>query len=137
MQLSTYLSFDGNCREAFSFYEQCLGAQVVAMMTFGESPACDQTPEESRDKIMHGCLQLGENLLMGTDATPGCPHRSISGAHMVVSVPDPGDAERVFEDLSRDGSVEMPMQETFWARRFGMTVDRFGVPWMVNCEREA
>ena len=72
---------------------------------------------------------------MGTDATPDFPYRGVQGAHVVLNVPDAAEAERVYAALSADGRIEMPLQETFWATRYGILVDRFGVPWMVNCER--
>ncbi|MGA8261017.1 MAG: VOC family protein [Arenicellales bacterium] len=137
MQVNTYLSFDGDCREAFEFYEQCLGGKIQAMMTFGDGPGCNHVPAELHGRIMHGSIRLGEHFLMGTDGTPDHPYSGINGAHVVLSLPEPEEAERAFEALSEQGRVEMPIQETFWARRFGMTVDRFGVPWMVNCDKEA
>lgn len=136
MNLHTYLNFDGDCRQAFEFYEQCLGGAIMAMMTFGDAPACGDMPADSRDRIMHACLQLDNCMIMGTDATTAHPYPGVSGAHVVVNVHEPAEAERVFGALSENGRVEMPMQETFWARRFGMAVDRFGVPWMVNCDLE-
>lgn len=137
MQLHTYLSFDGNCREAFEFYQRHVGGKVVAMMSFKDGPCPEEMAPEVQDRVMHGCLQIGDHMLMGTDGTPGHPHQEVKGAHVVLSVGDPQEAERVFKVLEEGGRVGMPMEETFWARRFGIVVDRFGVPWMVNCDKEA
>lgn len=136
MQLHTYFMFDGDCREAFEFYQRCLGAEIKAMMAWKDGPNAQEMPAEQQDRIMHACLDLNGHMLMGTDSPPGSPYEGVRDAHVVLAVPDPGEAERVFGELSRGGKVEMPMAETFWAQRFGTAVDRFGVPWMVNCDKE-
>ncbi|HSH40810.1 MAG TPA: VOC family protein [Arenicellales bacterium] len=136
MQMHTYLNFDGNCREAMEFYRDHLGGEITAMMTWGEAPFADEVPPESRDRIMHACFQLGGHMLMGTDATSQHPYRGITGSSVVLEAPDAETAERLFQSLSDGGRVDMPMDETFWAHRFGMLVDRFGVPWMINCGKE-
>ena len=106
------------------------------MQTYGESPLADQTPPDSRDKIMHASLKVGDALLMGSDAPPQYQER-MGGFSVSTSVQDPNEAERIFTALAKGGNVRMPLQETFWAQRFGMLVDQFGVPWMVNCEAAA
>lgn len=136
MQLHTYLKFDGDCREAFEFYHRHLGGKITAMMTWKDGPMADQASPEIHDKIMHACLDIDGHMLMGSDSTSMSPYQGNGDAHVVVSVADPDEAERVFQALSEAGRVEMPMDETFWARRFGVAVDRFGVPWMVNCDKE-
>jgi len=133
MQIDAYLMFDGHCREAFEFYAKCLGAKIEMMMTHGESPVAEQTPKEWRDKIMHASLTVGDQSLMGSDQPDS--KEPIGGFSVSLSVEKPADAERLFKALSQGGTVRMEMQETFWAQRFGMLTDRFGVPWMVNCER--
>ena len=137
MKLDTYLSFDGDCRAAFAFYARVLGGKVAAMMTFGEANACGDLGEAARDLVMHARLDLDGFALMGTDATPQYPYQPIQGAHVVVNVDEPAEAERIFAALAEGGRVDMPMQETFWARRYGIAVDRHGVPWMVNCAQPA
>ena len=134
MQLNPYLMFDGRCEAAFAFYAQCLGGEIVAMITNGESPVADQVPSERHDKILHARLVLGDQVLMGSDAPPE-HHEEPQGFSVTLGVDDPVEAERIFGALAEDGTVRMPLQETFWAVRFGMLVDRFGIPWMVNCER--
>ncbi len=136
MDVNTYLFFDGDCREAFEFYERSLDGRIETMMTYGEGPARDKVPVEAHERIMHVCLRVGGYRIMGSDR-PG-PHSNgpIEGAYLVLGIADPDEAERLFGVLSEGGQVEMAMEETFWAWRFGTTVDRFGVRWMVNCEKE-
>lgn len=136
MQFHTYLSFDGTCEAAFTFYAGLFGGKLAALMRFGEMPG-DQTPAPFRDRVMHARLELAGHVLMGTDATPDCPHRAVQGSHVVVDLDTPEEAERVFAALAQGGRVEMPIQQTFWAQRYGIVVDRFGVPWMVNCNLPA
>lgn len=134
MELNPYLSFDGNCAEAFKFYEKSLGGKIVAMMTYAETPMKDQMPAGSHGKIVHARLTLGDRVLMGADAPPG-RYEPAKGMSVILGIDQPTEAERVFKALSENGTVQMPIEETFWARRFGMVVDRFGIPWMVNCEK--
>ena len=134
MQLNPYLMFDGQCEAAFRFYEQALGGTIVAIMTFGESPVAEQTPAELRGQIMHARLIVGDTVLMGSDA-PGERYEKMKGFSVALGVDEPAEAERVFNALAAGGTVTMPIQETFWARRFGMLIDRFGTPWMINCEK--
>jgi PhnB protein len=133
MQVNTYLFFDGSCGPAFKFYEQCFGGKIEMMMTYGESPTPDQTPPGWRDKIMHVRLAVGNGILMGSDAPPE-RYQAKQGFSVSLSVDTPAEADRVFNALAESGTVRMPLEKTFWATRFGMVVDRFGVPWMVNCE---
>lgn len=134
MQVNPYLSFDGRCEAAFKFYEKALGGKIVAMMTYGETPMKDQTPAEQHGKIVHARLTVGDEVLMGGDAPPG-RYEPTKGMVVALGVDQPAEAERVFNALSEGATVTMPIAETFWARRFGMLTDRFGIPWMVNCER--
>ena len=136
MELNPYLSFNGQCEAAFKFYERRLGGKITAMMTYGGSPTEEQTPTECRDKIVHACLMVGDKILMGSDAPPD-RYEPMRGFSVTLGIDDPKDAERIFHALSENGTVQMPIQETFWAARFGMLVDQFGTPWMINCERLA
>ncbi|MBV9653151.1 MAG: VOC family protein [Acetobacteraceae bacterium] len=136
MRLDPYLSFDGNCAEAFAFYAQCFNARVSFAMTYGQSPMAGQTAPEYRDKIMHTRIDVGGVQLMGSDAPPGYYKRP-AGSMISVGTDDPAEADRIFGMLAEGGQVTMPIAETFWARRFGMVTDRFGTPWMVNCEKPA
>ena len=136
MQLNPYLSFKGQCAEAFEFYKQCLGGNIQTMMTHGGSPMADQVPSEWRDKILHATLIVGESTLMGADVPPDS-YKEPGGFSITIQINDSAEAERIFGALSEGGTVTMPLQETFWAARFGMVVDRFGIPWMVNCGQAA
>ena len=136
MQLNPHLSFDGQCEEAFKFYQQCLGGNIQTMMTWGDSPMADQVPSECHDRIIHATLIAGGTTLMGADAPPD-RYEEPRGFAVAIQVNDPADAERIFAALSEDGTVTMPLQQTFWTVRFGMLVDRFGIPWMVNCLQAA
>jgi PhnB protein len=136
MQFNAYLMFSGQCQEAFQFYGQLLGGQIAAMFSHVGTPAEQSVPPEWRDKIMHARLQVGDNVLMGMDAPPE-RYTEPKGFFVQLAVPDQAEAERIFHALAENGTVRMPLQQTFWAARFGMLVDRFGIPWMVNCDLAA
>jgi PhnB protein len=132
MEVTPYLNFPGNCREAFQFYEKNLGGKIEVLQTHGETPMKDQVPADWQNRVMHAQLDLGGALLFGADSPPD-QYEKPQGLSIALAVHDPGDAERKFKALAEGGTVTMPMQQTFWAQRFGMVTDRFGVPWMVNC----
>ena len=132
MQIHPYLTFDGQCREAFEFYAHCFGGKIEMMMSYADSPTKEELPVTARDKIMHACLVVGEAMIMASDAPAG-RYDKPSGTHVSLAIDKPADAERIFHELAEKGSVTMPIQQTFWAERFGMCVDRFGIPWMINC----
>lgn len=134
MKLNPYLMFNGQCRAALKFYEQCLGAKIEAMMTYGESPMAEETPPEARNNIMHAHFTVNNQDLMGADSPPE-EYEQPKGFSVLLSIDEPTEAERLFHALAENGTVQMPIQETFWAARFGMLVDRFGIPWMINCEQ--
>jgi PhnB protein len=136
MKLNPYLFFNGQCESAFKFYEQCLRGKIEMMMTHGDSPMAQQVPSEWRNKIVHARLIVGDNVLMGSDPPPE-HYEQMKGFSVSLNVDDPAEAERIFNALIANGTVRMPLQKTFWAARFGMLVDQFGVPWMVNCEQAA
>jgi PhnB protein len=134
MKLNTYLFFDGNCEAAFKFYERCFGGRIEAMTPHEGSPAEGQVPASWRKKILHARLAVGDQVLMGSDSPP--EHREDrKGFSINLSVDSPKEAERLFNALAEGGTVRMPIAETFWATRFGMLVDKFGTPWMINCEK--
>ena len=136
MKLTTYLTFNGNCAEAFQHYEKALGGKIVVMQKHGETPMADQVPRDWKDAIMHARLVIGDAVLMGSDMPPG-KRAEHSGFSVSAHVDTAEEAERVFAALSEGGSVNMPLQETFWATRFGMLTDKYGVDWMVNVEKPA
>lgn len=134
MEINPYLMFNGNCEEAFKYYERCLGGKIEAMVPHAGTPAEQQVPAEWRNKILHARLTVNGQALMASDAPPG-RQENFGGFSISINVSGAPEAERVFAALAEGGQVRMPIQETFWALRFGMLVDRFGVPWMVNCEK--
>jgi PhnB protein len=136
MQLTPYLNFNGQCEAAFKFYEQCLGGKIVAMITHRETPAAAHVSPEWQDRIIHARLVVGDAVLMGSDCPPDY-FEEPQGFSVSVQIDDPAEAERIFHALAEGGAVRMPIEETFWAVRFGMLVDRFGTPWMINCEKAA
>ena len=133
MQLNPYLLFKGNCEDAFKFYEKCLGGKIVTMMPHEGTPAAEQVPANWREKIIHARMTVGDHVLMGSDVPPD-RYAPMKGFGVSFAVDSPADAERIFKALSEKGTVGMPMQQTFFAVRFGMVVDQFGTPWMVTCE---
>jgi PhnB protein len=136
MQLHTYLTFNGDCEAAFKFYERCFGGKIEAMMTHAGSPAEKHAPAGWLNKILHARLQVGEQVLMGSDAPPD-HYQTPRGFSVSIQIKDVAEAERLFKALAENGTVQMPLQQTFWAARFGMLADRFGIPWMINCEQAA
>jgi len=134
-QAIAYLGFDGNCADAMRFYEQALGGKLEVLMSGADSPMAEQMPKEFRHRIMHARLALpGGGLLYAGDTPGNVPYEGIKGVSITVDYATVAEAERVFDALAAGGRVTMPMQEAFWAKRFGMLVDRFGTPWIVNGE---
>jgi PhnB protein len=136
MQLSPYLFFNGDCEAAFKFYEQCLGGKIEGMTTHAATPAEPQVPTEWRDKILHARLTVGDQVLLASDAPPGS-YEKPQGFFVHLQLKDQAEAERIFHAFSENGRIIMPFAPTFWAAGFGMCVDRFGIPWMVQAERAA
>ena len=134
--LVTHLSFDGQCEAAFKHYEKVLGGKILMMARYADAPANAGVPQatETANRIMHARLQVGDRLLMGGDAPPQFASKP-QGFCVSIQVDDPAEAERIFRELGEGGVVQMPIGETFWARRFGVLIDKFGMPWMVNCEK--
>jgi len=138
--LTPYLSFAGNTREAFAFYEKALGARIEAMMRYADIPAsaapadgCGDAGVPSGDGIMHACLALpGGVMLFAGDTPAGVPHEGIQGVMLALQFDTEAQAQRAFDALAQGGQVTMPMAPAFWARTFGMLTDRFGVHWAVN-----
>ncbi|HEU4829330.1 MAG TPA: VOC family protein [Gemmatimonadales bacterium] len=132
MHFIPYLTFDGNCREAMEFYARTLRADIESMFTFAGTPAEEYVKPEARGQLMHSSLALkGQTILMASDAG-GMPYEKPRGMSVSIVMDDTSEAERIFAALSGGGSVTMPLEKTFWAERFGMCVDRYGTPWMIN-----
>lgn len=131
--IKPYIAFKGNCEEAINFYKDRLGAEVIFMQRYGDSPMAGKGPD---DKIMHCSLQIGDSVIMACDSVfeenPTIVGNNIS---LAVGSNDIAQAEASFEKLSEGATIVMPMQETFWAERFGMLTDKFGINWMFNCDK--
>jgi len=130
MKINPYLNFAGNCKEAFEFYQSILGGELN-MMTHGQSPMADQFPDW-RDKINHVCLSTGEFALMGSDSPPQY-FQQPQGFFVSLIHDDAAEGRRIFDALAEGGTIRMPFEKTFWAEGFGILVDKFGTPWMINC----
>ncbi len=131
MKTNLYLTFPGNCREAFAFYETTFGSKVLMTMTFGQAPPDAGVPPADADLVLHTAMPLGGLTLMGCDAPAG-QEQARSGFQVSVDSPDESEVKRIFAALSEGGVVVMPLGPTFWSPLFGMVRDRFGVPWMVG-----
>ncbi|MEO5660866.1 MAG: VOC family protein [Polaromonas sp.] len=130
-----YLTFDGNCAEAMRFYERALNGKLQALMTYGESPMAAQMPAAMAALIIHASLALeGGGVLMAGDKMPEQPYEAMKGFSLALTYDTVAEAQRAFNALGDGGKVTMPLQATFWAKTFGMLVDRFGTPWMVSGE---
>ncbi len=131
MKTQPYLFFDGHCEEALKFYRTALGAEVTAMMRFKESPDQSMVAPGTEDKIMHASFRIGESDVMASDGR--CQGTSKFEGFALSLIPSSdGDAEQLFAALSDGGKVQMPLTKTFFASRFGMLADRFGVSWMIH-----
>ena len=130
--INAYLNFNGNCREAMEFYHRCLGGDLQ-LMPFSGSPM--KVPEGAGNLIIHARLEAQGGVLMASDMMPGMPYQPGNNFWVSVSVPEPQTIEKLFAAFSANAKVSMPLQETFWASRFGMLTDQFGVNWMFNCEK--
>ncbi len=135
MQINAYLNFPGTCEEAFTFYQQVLGGKIDGLFRHAGTPMEAHVPPEWAQKIMHIRLVAGDSELMGSDTPPGMGAGGAAKRFcMSIGLTDTEEAKRIFAALTEGGSVQMPIGPTFWAAMFGMGVDRYGIPWMVNCE---
>ena len=134
MQFTPYLNFNGTCAAAFKFYERTLGGRLEALQTHGESPMKDHVRPEWHDKVIHACLSVNGQTLMGSDA-PEEHYKPAQGIYVSIHVPTRTEGKRIFDALAQGGRVTMPYAETFWSPGFGMLVDQFGTPWMVNSQK--
>jgi len=130
--LDPYLFFDGHCAEAMRFYERVFKGRIEMMQTWGDSPGAEQVAPDKRNRIMHARLNLGGRALLASDSETDQPFEGIRGFSLSVSFDAVEEAHRVFQGLADGGTVQLPIQETFWAKAFGMLVDRYGTPWMIN-----
>lgn len=133
MQITPHLQFDGQCRAAFTRYQQLLGGEL-RVFTYGDSPMAAQTESKWHDRIIHATLVLDGTELAGADVLPP-DYRRPQGFSVLLSFDDLSEAKRVFMELARDGEIRFPFQKTFWSPGFGVLVDQFGSPWEISCER--
>ncbi len=136
MRITPYLSFNGQCEAALKFYERCLGGRILTIMPYAGSPMAGEVPPEWGKKIMHATFSLGDHTFGSADAPPGS-YRNPQGLSLTLHIDEPSETDRVWAMLAERGTVQMPLQETFWARRFGVLTDEFGTPWLIQCERPA
>ena len=134
-EFTTYLNFEGKTREAMKFYEKCFGGKLQ-IMTFGEARVPD-LPTEAADRVMHARLSKGALTLMASDTMPGMPYKQGNNFGIAVACESRQEAERLFGDLGDKGQVTMPLAKTFWAERFGMVTDRYGIGWMLTFQGSA
>jgi PhnB protein len=137
MDIIPHLNFNGQCKEAFDFYAKVLDGEIKFRMTWGEMPggAADQFPPETHNLIMHTTIEVDGNHIMGADSPPG-RYTEPKGISVSIGLKSKDKAERIFKALAEGGKVTMPFEQTFWSPGFGMCVDRFGIPWMINTQGE-
>jgi PhnB protein len=131
MQMSVHLNFQGNCAEAFAFYEQVFKTNKLFQMKYGDAPEGAPVPPDWKDKIMHASIPLGDGRLMGCDVPPG-KSTPLGGFQVCAESKDEAGVKRIYESLKEGGSVQMPLGPAFWSPLFGMCTDKFGVAWMVG-----
>jgi PhnB protein len=131
VDITPYLSFDGTCAEAFRFYADVLHGEIEALLDGSAMPGGGEMAEAWKDRIMHASLRFGDASLAGADAPVGQPYEAPRGFSVTVTVDSSPEAERIFKAFSEKGTVVMPLDETFFAERFGLVTDRYGTPWMV------
>lgn len=135
--INPYITFEGNCEEAFNFYKSAFGGEFEYIGRFGEMPAQEgfELPEAYKNKIMHISLPIGgDTYLMGSDSGGEWAPKVVTGNNIAVSIltDNKNEADRLFNELSKGGNISMPMGETFWGAYFGMFTDKFGINWMIN-----
>jgi PhnB protein len=133
MHLNPYLLFDGHCEAAFKFYAQVLKGKIESIFKHSEAPPEMKVAFDWKDKVMHARLVVGDQVLLGSDAPPS-HYSKPQGFSVSYSLKDTAEGSRVFNELSQGGQIKMPFGKTFWSPGFGMLEDRFGIPWMINCE---
>jgi PhnB protein len=134
LDLNISLAFNGQCEAAFRFYERCLNGTITFMLRWGESPMAADVSPDWGTKIYHSTLKIGDAVIQGGDFPPD-RYEQPQGFSFVLQMNDPMMAESVFQALSENGLIGMPLQETFWAGRFGVVKDQFGITWTINCEK--
>ena len=133
LQPVPYLSFDGKCAEALDFYAALFGGKIISKMTFGDMPGDFPVPEEAKSRVVNEMLELpGGAMLYGGDTPPGMTYKPMTGLMLALNFPTVEQAQNIFDQLADGGSVTMPFAPTFWAEKFGMVTDKYGIHWGVN-----
>ncbi|RYF81597.1 MAG: VOC family protein [Chitinophagaceae bacterium] len=132
VKLDVYVNYPGHCEEAFRFYEQHLGGNILSIMKHGELPSNPNLPEHWQHAVLHARMEIGNTVLMAADIPHAEPMRS---AYLTLRFNTIAEAERVYNVLGEGGEIFMKMEETFYAHRFAMLRDRFGTSWMLLCEK--
>jgi PhnB protein len=134
MKVQPYVFFDGKCDEALQFYQRALGAKVTALMRFSEAPDQSQIKPESKNKVMHAAFQVGDTEILASDGyCLGAP--AFQGFALTIHAADGAEALKLFTGIAEGGKIQMPLEKTFFAAKFGIAVDKFGVNWMVMTEK--
>lgn len=133
MEMTPYLTFKGDCEAAFGFYQECFGGTLGGVFRYAGTPYADQVPPDWQDKVMHASLAIGQQVVMGADVAPE-RYEAPRGFSLSLQLSRAADAERIFGQLSAGGAIKTPLEKTFWAERFGVVVDRFGITWLINCD---
>jgi len=134
MKLFPYLNFNGNCEEALNFYKEAFDGEIIQLGRYGESPM--KSPEEIKDKIIHGRLQFGDVLIMASDAMNKNGVNNGDNISLSIECDTNDQLEKVFTKMSDGGKITMPLHDQFWGAKFGMLTDKFGFHWMFNCEKK-
>ncbi len=130
-----YLNFDGQAEEAFNFYKSVFGGEFLMLQKMGDAPDADKIPDNEKNRVMHVALPINEHtILMASDCLPSAGHILKKGNNMYININTDSreEADRLFNGLSADGDIEMPMEDMFWGDYFGSLTDKFGIQWMVN-----
>ena len=133
--ITPYLNFDGNGTEALQFYCKALDGKILFQQSFGDSPMGAQTPDEFKNRLMHATVQCDAGSFMASDAPPGFQAKTGNNVSLSLHFDSVEKLEKAFNGLVEGGTVTMPAQETFWAHRFGMLIDKYGFQWMVNMDK--
>ncbi len=132
--LIPYLIFNGNCREAMNFYQNCFGG-TLEMMTWGDGPHRESCPDTAKEKIMHGSLTKESFSLLAADKPDGEPTPG-DNIQLTIQCESIAEIEGLFKALGAEGKIIMPLEDTFWGARFGVLIDKFGICWKLNCPLE-
>ena len=132
-RLTPYLIFNGNCRQAMTFYQQCLGGELM-VQTYEGTPATEQVGPEVLQNVLHSSLTTADMVLLASDSGLG-PAAKGDMVSLSLNCQSPEEIQRLFEQLSVGGTVTMPLQDTFWGATFGMFADQFGIDWMLNYDK--